>query len=271
MKYLKPLLITIAIYLLVQGIGLWVTVGGFGVEKPMEERIEEEPELQLPIENPEDPYSSLQIFAYVIVSTAILLLFIKLRLEKMIKLFINVAILFGLNITLSSFIGGIAILPALLLVLLRLWKSENLLLMNIVLILTIPGIGSVLGTHLGPVPSLILLFILAVYDIIAVFGTKHMVTLAENAKGKIPLMVAIPVGDRYLGLGTGDLAIPLVFSVSLLREYTIMNSVMTSLGGCLGLIALFIYTTRKKDVVLPALPPIAAGLLLGFGLSLLIM
>jgi len=271
MKYLKPLFLVIGIYLLVQGLGLWVSAGGFGVEKPMEQRVKEEPGLQLPIENPEDPYSSLQIFAYVIVSTALLLLFIKLRLEKMIKLFINVAILLGLNITLSSFIGGIAILPALLFVLLRLWKSENLLLMNIVLILTIPGIGSVLGTHLGPVPSLILLLILAVYDIIAVFGTKHMVTLAENAKGKIPMMVAIPVGDRHLGLGTGDLTIPLVFSVSLLREYGLANSVITSLGGCIGLIALFLYTIRKKDVMLPALPPITAGLLLGFGLSLLIL
>jgi presenilin-like A22 family membrane protease len=271
MRYLKPLLITVVIYLLVQGLGLWISAGGHGVEKPMDVRVREEPELQLPIEDPEDPYSSLQIFAYILVSTAILLLFIKLKFEKMIKLFINVAILFGLTITLSSFIGDIAILPALILVLLRLWKSENLLLMNLVLILTIPGIGSVLGTQLGPVPSLILLLILAIYDVIAVFGTKHMVTLAESAKDKIPMMIAIPVEDRHLGLGTGDLAIPLVFSVSLLRDYDLTNSVITTIGGCIGLMALFLYTTRKKDVALPALPPIAAGLLLGFGLSLLIL
>jgi len=260
----------VGIYLLIQGMGLWIGAGGLWVEKGAVETIKENPELGV-VQEPEKVESSGQIFIYILIATAALLLFIKFKLEFIIKIFINLAIIGGLFLTLSYILGLIGILMAIILFTLRLWKKENILLMNVVLIFTIPGIGSWLGASLDVLPSLILLLILALYDIIAVFGTKHMVTLAENAKGKIPLMVAIPVGDRHLGLGTGDLAIPLVFSVSLLREYTLANSVITSLGGCLGLIALFLYTTGKKDVVLPALPPITAGLLLGFGLSFLIL
>jgi len=269
MKYLKSLFLVIGIYLLVQGLGLWIGAGGLWVEKGAVETIKENPELGV-VREPESVESSAQIFIYILIATAALLLFIKFKLDLIIKIFINLAIIGGLLLTLSYILGLIGILMAVTLFALRLWKRENILLMNVVLIFTIPGIGSWLGASLDVLPSLILLLILALYDIIAVFGTKHMVTLAENAKGKIPMMVAIPVGDRHLGLGTGDLTIPLVFSVSLLREYGLANSVITSLGGCIGLIALFLYTIRKKDVVLPALPPITAGLLLGFGLSLLI-
>jgi presenilin-like A22 family membrane protease len=270
MEYMKPLLLTMGIYLLIQGLGLWIGAGGLWVEQGVVETIQENPEMGV-VQEPESVESSGQIFIYILIATAALLLFIKLKLDLVIKVFINIALLGGLSLTLWNLLGFVGILMAVTLFVLRLWKSENILLMNVVLIFTVPGIGSLLGASIDPLPALVLILALAVYDIVAVFGTKHMVTLAESAKGKVPLMVAIPVGDRHLGLGTGDLAIPLVFSVSLLREYAIMNSVLTSLGGCLGLMALFLYTIRRKDVVLPALPPITAGLLLGFGLSLLIL
>lgn len=268
MKYFKSLLMLVGIYLIVQGLGLWIGAGGLWVEEGAVETIKENPEMGA-VENPESLESSGQIFLYILVATALLLLFMKFRLDFFIKVFINMAILGGLILTLGYILDIIGVLIAIILFTLRLWRKEDMLLMNVVLIFTIPGIGSYLGASIDPIPSLILLLILAAYDIIAVFGTKHMVTLAEGAKGKIPMMFSIPVGDRFLGLGTGDLTIPLVFSVSLLREYPVTTSMLTSLGGCAGLIALFLYTTRRKDVVLPALPPITAGLLLGFGLGLI--
>ena len=271
MKYLTGFLATAAIYLLIQGMGLWISTSGPSGEKGIIAKIDtgEMPPV-IPGEKP-DPTANIQIFLYILISTAIILLLLRYKFDYMIRVFISLGLFGGLIITLTSLIGGPGFLAALLLFVANLWKKENMLLMNIVLLFTIPGIGSWIGASpaLGAANALILLIILAAYDIVAVFGTKHMVTLAEGAKGKIPLMFAIPVGERTLGLGTGDLAIPLVFSVAVLKDYSMTAAIITCLGGLAGLLALFLYITKKKDVVLPALPPITAGLIIGYGIAIL--
>lgn len=276
MDYTKSLFIAVAIYLLVQGLGLWISWTGPGEEKGIVKMVEEGEVLPPVVEEPENPISSLQIFLYVIIMTGVILILLKYKFDIIIKIFVLLALLGGLSITFWGLIGWFGFFVALLLFLFGIWKRENILLMNIILIFTIPGIGSWLGSSLGFIPSLLLLIGLAIYDIIAVFGTKHMVKLAEEAKGRIPMMFAIPIGDRYLGLGTGDLAIPLTFSVSILRESilkdtSILPVITASLGGCIGLVALFFYVLNKKDVTLPALPPIALGLILGFGIGMIFL
>jgi presenilin-like A22 family membrane protease len=240
MDHVKSLFMVVAIYLLVQGIGLWISWTGPGEEEKGIVEVVKEGEILPPaVEEPEDVLSSLQIFLYVIVMTGVILILLKHNLDIIIKIFVLLGLLGGLTITFCGLINwGFGFFIALPLFLFGILKRENVMVMNIILLFTIPGIGSWLGASLAFIPSLILLIGLAVYDIIAVFGTKHMVKLAEGAKGKIPMMFAIPVGDRYLGLGTGDLAIPLVFSVSVLRDYSLINALAASLGGCLGLIIL---------------------------------
>ncbi len=269
-KQFKPLLMAVAIYLLVQGIGLYISRTGPNGSSGIINNVENGTVLPPVVENPEDPTSSLQIFAYILISTAILLILMKYKFDLVIKLIIYLGLFWGLGITLWGLLGDTGALLAIPVFIAAYWKRQNLTVMNALLILSLPGIGSWMGASLAFIPSLILLIGLAIYDLIAVFGTKHMVTLAEGAKGKLPLMFGIPVGKRILGLGTGDLAIPLVFSVSVLRDYTLTQAVTTSLGGLLGLAALFFYILNKKDVVLPALPPITLGLLLGFGLGMII-
>jgi presenilin-like A22 family membrane protease len=259
-----------AIYLLVQGIGLYISDTGPLGSKGIIDNVKEGTDLPSVVDKPEDPSSSLQIFAYILVSTALLLVLMKYKFDFIIKLIIYMGLFWGFVITLWGLSGIAGALLAIPLFILAYWKRQNLTVINFLLIFALPGIGSWMGASLAFVPSLILLIGLACYDMIAVFWTKHMVTLAEGAKGKLPLMFGIPVGDRVMGLGTGDLAIPLVFTVSVLRDYDLTQAVITSLGGLLGMMALFLYILNKKDVVLPALPPITIGLLLGFGLGMLI-
>ena len=60
---------------------------------------------------------------------------------------------------------------------------------NILLAIAIAGAGSIMGLSLGLVPVIILLLLLAIYDIISVFYTKHMITLANMIiKKKISLI-----------------------------------------------------------------------------------
>jgi len=170
------------------------------------------------------------------------------KLDSVIKLVIYLGLFFGMGITLWGVFGGIGVLLAFPAFILTYWKRDSLAAVNAMLILALPGIGSWIGASLAFTPSLILLVGLAVYDLIAVFGTKHMVTLAEGAKGKLPLMFGIPVGERILSLGTGDLAIPLVFTVSVLRDHTMMHAAVTGLGGLAGLIALFFISSTRKTL-----------------------
>ena len=55
------------------------------------------------------------------------------------------------------------------------------------------GVASIFGVSLGTVPVILLLVILAVYDAISVYKTKHMITLAEGVIDlKTPILFVIP-------------------------------------------------------------------------------
>jgi len=262
MKY-EPLIVIILLYLSIQLMGLQIGFELIG-------KIEAE-EIPPAVEEPENPLSSLLIFVYILIGTGILLLMLKFKLDFIIRIMSFLMLLIGMLLSLWILFGYLGLFMAIILLILSILKSRNPAVMNIVLLFTTPGIGALFGSSLAFIPALILIIILSAYDLIAVFWTKHMITLAEGAKGKIPLMFAIPVGDRYLGLGTGDLAIPVIFSVSVLRDYSFMNAILTGLGGLVGITLLFVYILNKKEVALPALPPICAGLIAGFLVGLVVL
>ena len=261
-KPLYSLLILAAIYLMVQGIALHV--GLDFIPKIISG------EIAPLVSEPESPQASGQIFLYILVMTGVMLLLLKFKLGIMIKFFMFLAIFTGISLTLWSFFPRGWWIFTLLLYTLFLWKRKNTTLVNVVLILTIAGVGGYLGASLHFIPSLLLLLALSVYDIIAVFGTKHMVTLAKGAPGKIP-MFSFPVRNKFMSLGTGDLAMPAVFSVSILQDFSLNHSFFAIAGGLLGLTSLFLYILKREKVVLPALPPITLGLFLGFLLGWIIL
>lgn len=258
----RSLLILVGMYLIVQTIAL--NVGLNFIPKIVSG------EIQPAVPEPESPESSGHIFLYILVMTAIILLLLKFKLGIMIKFFMFLAIFMGISLTFWSFFPRWWFLFVLPLYAVFLWKRKNIILVNGVLMLTIAGMGGYLGASLHFLPSLLLLGALSIYDIVAVFGTKHMVTLAKEAKGKIP-MFSIPVKRRVMGMGTGDLAIPSVFSVSILQDFSMNHALFTILGGLLGLVSLFLYILKREKVVLPALPPITVGLVLGFFLGAVIL
>ncbi|ODS37039.1 MAG: hypothetical protein A7316_09660 [Candidatus Altiarchaeales archaeon WOR_SM1_86-2] len=302
MRYLYSFLIIGLVYSSVVGIGIFV-----GTD--MIHLMYETGEIAPMFEEPESLTSSAQMFIYVVLITALLLFLIKYKLDIVIKLMLVMAMLVGMVITFRTFFGIyfelipailIALIPAVCLLILNLWR-KSILIRNLVLVFAISGVGAILGASLGIIPALCILIIFSAYDIIAVFGTKHMITLAdalqpkpkqstpkgtehattqsaEDSEGGIPFMFTLPFGDHDIELGTGDFAIPCMFAVSVLRDARLMeypspelHAIVTAIGGLVGVMALFIYIMKKEHVALPALPPISAGLILGLGLSLLIL
>jgi len=269
MKHLGSLMILSSIYLLTLLLGMQAATVMFPLmyPPPGEEQV-----IQPIVSNPQSPYASAQLFVYILIMTGVLLVLMRLGLGIIIRILLSFSIITGIILSTTLLFDWLGLILAAILILLYILRRKDYNVVNIALVFTIAGIGAILGSSLSIIPALILVVIISVYDYISVYITKHMVAIAENAKGTMPLMFLIPIGDKELGLGTGDIAIPLTVCVSILKDYGVGYAIPTALGGLMGLMALFFYVEQKKEhAAMPALPPITAGLLLALGLCFLIL
>jgi presenilin-like A22 family membrane protease len=208
--------------------------------------------------------------------------------------------IFKILFILSVFFGGLIFLevwlpepiPLIFLSLSIFWwlKKPSVLNQDILMILGIVGTGSILGLSLKPEFIILLLIIFSIYDFIAVYKTKHMVKMAkEMIEERAILAFIIPLnipgfkenlekvqfpaesGERkFLILGGGDVAFPLIFSSSLI-PLGISKSLIVALFSLIGLFANFLFFFKQKErKPIPALPPIALFSITGYLLTLII-
>ncbi len=263
-------------------------------------------ELEPALGNPENPMNSLFLLLYILFVTGLMLLIIKYK-KKILIAIEAAAIFFASDIVFELLlpigipipnVGPIAIGPFLALGLTYFhMRNPTYFSQNLALVFAVSGAGAVLGASLGLVPVLIFMLALGIYDFISVFYTKHMVKMAEaiterpraftaafpsdietytqsmdekeSQKKKEPEDVEGENGHTFQ-LGGGDLAIPLMFSVSVLR-IGIINAVAAAIGSFIALLLLFYFMLRKPGMALPALPPVSAGGIIGFLVSLLLL
>ncbi len=223
--------------------------------------------------------------AYFAAATVFMLIFIRFsRRGVFLKIFFALSLFVGMQI-----VAGF-ILPPLLSVAVPLtltaayFLNPSVWLHNIILTVSVAGIGGLLGINFNPRGAVIILAILALYDYWAVYKTKHMVKMAKSfiKESVVPAIIlpsgaggwktrvkeAKPGGDFYL-LGSGDLFFPLLLSSSAL-SIGILNAVFVGVFSLLGLfVTHFIFVFQKKRAFMPALPPIAAMSILGLLISLL--
>jgi len=165
-------------------------------------------------------------------------------------------------------------------ILIILWlKQQSILLHNLLLIIGIIGAGSILGLGLEPTVVILLLIVFSIYDIIAVYKTKHMIKMAKEfieAKA-IPGLILpqkfsevsaplkdVKMGGRFLVLGSGDIIFPLLLVSSLVPE-GIKKSFIVAIFATLGfLISIGIFLSQKTRKPIPALPPIALFSIIGY-------
>lgn len=239
---------------------------------------------------------------FLIVTVAILAL---LKVSKkgggfVFQIFFILAIFSGLDILFSLFVGEPgAMILAFGLVILRFIKP-TILLHNLVVIGGLAGVGGVLGLTLIPRDAIILLVILAIYDVVAVYKTKHMVKMAEAMiKKRVILGIIVPERisgfyglmtdvekdklqkkekntkpktaktGRFMILGGGDLALPLLL-ISSVAVNNIWQSIVILIFALLGLTAMHFLFVKLKSKPMPALPPLAVFSILGYFVSLLI-
>jgi len=197
--------------------------------------------------------------------------------------------IFKILFVFSVFWGGLLVLDIwlgdilglfLIIVLIYFWfKKSNVLVHNLCMVFAIAGVGAIVGLRMQPEIMVILLGIFSIYDFIAVYKTKHMQKMAkEMIKHGAVLALIVPqeregfsgkikevkAGGKFLVLGGGDIAFPLLLSVSLLRQgiiYALIVAVFSLIGLFLSFI---IFIKQKERRPIPALPPIALFSILGF-------
>jgi presenilin-like A22 family membrane protease len=173
-------------------------------------------------------------------------------------------------------------IPLILVFLLIFWwiKRPIVLNQNLLIIFSLAGIGASLGLSLKPESVILILIVLSVYDVIAVYKTKHMVKIAKDMIEAGTILGLVfpfePIGllrstkeikpgeGKFLVLGGGDVALPLIFSVSLIK-IGIWKSFLVAFFSLLGLFANFLlFIFQKERRAIPALPLISLFSIVGY-------
>jgi presenilin-like A22 family membrane protease len=151
------------------------------------------------------------------------------------------------------------------------------------------GVAAIFGASLDVWPVIVLLVLLAVYDAISVYKTKHMITLAEGVIDlKTPILFVVPKRRNYsfikegigkLGdggeraafiIGMGDMIMPSILVVSanvFLEGWRLAGMInLPALGAIIGSVAgmgiLLHFVLSGKPQA--GLPPLNGGTILGF-------
>ncbi len=230
------------------------------------------------VQNSASTDNSFYLFGVVVLFAVVLLIVLKYYHGKSLFQFLEVAMQFtAVQILLNNFVEDIiAITIALITIGIRLkWKETK----QFFLLVTVAVVGALLGASLDLLPAAILAALLAAYDIIAVFYTKHMITLAKKlTKQEGAFSIKVQEKKEKLELGTGDLVIPAMLIVSankigiklIATQFTwiTLPGLGALVGSLIGMAVLLLFLEKNKGYW-PALPPLTVGTLLGIGLAMI--
>ena len=258
-------------------------------------------------ENPNDPMIPIYYIVAMVAFTFAILYIIKKKRESVVKWIflgaVGFTVFYVLLVTVAAFTHDIVALmvslAATAVLMYYLVKNPEWYVIDTAGILMAIGVIGIFGISLSILPVLILLVILAVYDAISVYGTKHMVALADGVtKMRLPILLVIPkhAGYSYLDqkplkqqidegeereamfMGLGDVIIPGILVASafnFLPEEVISGlnaNLVVALGTLVGAVVGFGVLMRYvlKGNPQAGLPLLNGGAIIGYVISYLL-
>ena len=240
----------------------------------------------------EDPTSIANPIAYmllILVFTGLLLMAMKLKRGWIISGFILLSIAVSIYYVMVAFMSPLLALAPTLAIMLLLHFYPEWYIIDAFGILVCAGISSLFGLSMTILPALLLLVVLAVYDAISVYKTRHMISLAEGAiKIKAPMLFVVPKSLDYsfridqeissssdetrkrgaYFLGLGDAIIPTILVISAswsLPAGGFYGLSLPVLGAMLGTyLGFLLLMTTSRDRPQAGLPFLNSGVILGF-------
>jgi len=176
---------------------------------------------------------------------------------------------------------------------------------NITAIVSSIGMAVMFALFLSLLEAILFVLFMCLYDIFAVFISKHMIFMAKEfskrnlsfslaSKEKVQVTkikttyslqngVKKETKEKYveeqmehLELGTGDISLPLAFSLVVFKTFyfnfglAVISFIIVSLFSIFGL-GYTLYFVKRNKLFLPALPPIIFGSLVGLGIYLIFL
>lgn len=201
------------------------------------------------------------------------------------RTFFVLVILGGTQVIFSAFFSPLLSLVTSILLLLLLFNLPRILLQNLVILITLAGVSLMIGLSLTPLLAVWALVVLSFYDILAVYVTKHMVRMAEGmisagvifgfiipfeTNGFWESSKEVKPGEKFMILGSGDIALPLILAASVART-SFTQAWVVAAFSLLGLtLTHLLFVSQKQRRPMAALPPIALLSVVGYLVAALI-
>ncbi|WP_321419846.1 presenilin family intramembrane aspartyl protease PSH [uncultured Methanomethylovorans sp.] len=256
-------------------------------------------------ENPDSTANSLYYIVIILIFTFFLLVALKKNLQWVIQLVILLAVastIYYVFIALlssvtdsNSMINAVSLFLSIVLTVL-LYKFPEWYVINTVGLIIGAGASAIFGISLSIIPVLVLLSLLAIYDAISVYKTKHMIDLAEGVMDlRLPILFVIPkklsysfIKDTFkkeegeereaFFMGLGDAVMPTILVVSanvFLAKYSPLQcfgisypSIGAMIGTLVGYSALMVFVMKGKPQA--GLPFLNTGVILGYAVGVII-
>jgi len=236
-------------------------------------------------QDPESLWNPLLFFGIIVSLTAFILILIRFGGERIVYLVMLAAVAITIYYVMAVLIPYTFIpeIVALALVVL-LFKYPEWYIINATGLIIGAGVAAIFGVSLSILPVLLFMVLLAVYDAIAVYKTKHMVSLAESVIDlRVPVLFVLPRkrnfslidhnkyncnGDESLMedgffMGLGDAIIPSVLVVSSFVSYELTTPTLGAIIGTMagyGVLSCFVGKGKPHA----GLPFLNSGAILGF-------
>ena len=145
-------------------------------------------------ENPQDPTNSLVYVGLILVMTVLMLAAFRYDYDWIVRAFVVFTSGLLSWYVLGVFLPDIAAVPLSALVAVALWVYPEWYVIDTAGVLMGASAAGLFGISFGLLPAILLLVVLAVYDAISVYGTEHMLDLAEGVMDlRIPVVLVIPL------------------------------------------------------------------------------
>ena len=249
-------------------------------------------------EDPESMANPVIFIAIMLAFTAFLLVLIRYDLKKVIAAVIGISIFLTFIYIFLAIVYALAgatdlatviVLVLSILSTVLLYKYPEWYVIDALGILIGAGVAAIFGASLDILPVIAILVLLAVYDAISVYKTKHMITLAEGVIDlKTPILFVVPKRRNYsiiregigkIGdggeraafiIGMGDMIMPSILVVSanvFLQGWRLggminLPALGAIVGSLAGLVVLLYFVMSGKPQA--GLPPLNGGTILGF-------
>jgi len=250
------------------------SIGGVGVERP---QVEPSQGIWL-------------ILIAIIIGTILLFLIIKMKHEMLWRVWFFLAVAICLTIAFAVFIGSTAaFFFGFFLAYLKVFRP-SIIIQNFTELFVYGGLAAIFVPMLNKVSVILLLFFISLYDMYAVWKSKHMIKLAKfQAKAKIFAGMMIPYSMPKIGkirkkkkskekkgkklklkqikirtaiLGGGDVGFPLIFAGVIMKTAGLWKAMIIPVFVSIALLMLLMY--GRKDKFYPAMPFLSIGCLAGY-------